>query len=680
MDNIYEFGKYYEDEGFYFIRMGNEYGVESIFIIHISYKFDVSSYIELADGEKFYYSTNYSEKLYSNNKAVFEVYSSYVTVNVTKDGVEYTPVINVESGVTRIILSESGSYTVTIRDVYKNVIERTAEIETSKASFNESLLTGYNENALKKDEGYTNSKLSVNKELLESEMISYLAVYYGNDAWVLYDAISENGVKFDESKLYECIGNEGNGEYTFVARNKYGAVWTKVIHYRETPTLLLEREIRSSNTPESYDLSQAVLVGFWSNSELIFKTDAEYYVFTINGDKTECPNKISFTSAGQQGRSEYDITYVDEYGFSYSFKAYLVRQDVEITPEFEKEATDVNGILTTTGAVSVKFTESATCTYTWNNSEEKVYTPGQKLTRDGVYRFVVSDYAGNMSAVTIKKDTIVEYSFVKVNSQAAVINGGVVNNSKVSFETVNGDSAYIEKVYKNGVLQANFSGTKFADDGKWEIIVSDKLGNKSYFSFYLITKQKDAFSYTTPYEYIITELWYDSGDGTKISYVKFVNQDDTTSSFEFDENGKYSVVMTSSVTGDVSQFEFTINKNAPTVSLVGCGEGETTIKDVTISGCKVGDKIKVYRTSRRGTELVEEIEVTSSVTKMPTINEGGEYRIVVESEAGVETELTFVRKHVMNTEGSIFIMVVIFASVVALFVGLVYRNKSKTDK
>ena len=65
---------------------------------------------------------------------------------------------------------------------------------------------------------------------------------------------------------------------------------------------------------------------------------------------------------------------------------------------------------------------------------------------------------------------------------------------------------------------------------------------------------------------------------------------------------------------------------------------------------------------------------------MPTIDEGGEYRIVVESEAGVETELSFVRKHVMNTSGSIFIMIVIAALVVALFVGLVHRNKSKTDK
>ena len=197
---------------------------------------------------------------------------------------------------------------------------------------------------------------------------------------------------------------------------------------------------------------------------------------------------------------------------------------------------------------------------------------------------------------------------------------------------------------------------------------------------YIVTKQKDKFAYTTPYEYHVTELWYDSGDGVQISYLKFVNQGETSSSFEFVENGKYSVVMTSAVSGVVSKFEFTINTNAPAVSLVGCNAGETTIHDVTLSGCIVGDTIKIYRATDTGEELVSQIEVTSNMTKMPIITEGGSYRVVVEREAGVATELSFVRKHVMNTEGSIFIMIMIGVAVVGLFTGLVYRNKSKTDK
>ena len=137
--------------------------------------------------------------------------------------------------------------------------------------------------------------------------------------------------------------------------------------------------------------------------------------------------------------------------------------------------------------------------------------------------------------------------------------------------------------------------------------------------------------------------------------------------------------MTSEVTGATSAFEFVVNTNAPAVSLVGCNEGETTLNDVTLAGCKVGDRIRIYKTTETGEVLVEEIEVTSPATKVPTVNEGGKYRVIVESEAGVSTELTFTRKHVMNTAGSVFIMVLIGIAVVGLFTGLVYRNKSKTD-
>ena len=160
----------------------------------------------------------------------------------------------------------------------------------------------------------------------------------------------------------------------------------------------------------------------------------------------------------------------------------------------------------------------------------------------------------------------------------------------------------------------------------------------------------------------------------------YVNQEECTSSFNFTENGKDAVVMTSVVTGMTSTFNFTVDTTAPEVFLVGCNPGETTINDVTITGCVVGDVIKIYRITDAGEELVEEIAVTSASTKMPTITEGGRYRIVVESEAGVTTELTFVRKHVMNTSGSIFIMIMIGLAVIGLFTGLVYRNKSKTDE
>jgi hypothetical protein len=281
--------------------------------------------------------------------------------------------------------------------------------------------------------------------------------------------------------------------------------------------------------------------------------------------------------------------------------------------------------------------------------------------------------------LTIKKDTAVEFSFIEANSGAVIQNGSIINSSKINFKVLNKDSAYIEKVLKDGVLQTDFTGSKFTDDGKWELLLSDGLGNKAYFCFYMVTHSQNGFTYTTPYEHHITEMWYDNGDGIKISYMNFINHSDFTSGFTFTENGKYTAVMISDVTGVTSTFTFTINTNAPKISLVGCDEGETTINDVTIAGHQAGDRIKIYKTVESGEILVEEVEVLSHSTKVPTITEGGKYRVVVESEAGVSTELTFVRKHVMNTAGSVFILVVIGLSVAGLFTGLIYRNKSKTD-
>ena len=467
--------------------------------------------------------------------------------------------------------------------------------------------------------------------------------------------------------------------YKVICRNRYGAVVTKEINYRATPTLKLERTIRSKTESEIYDLNYAASLGFWSNNTLKFSTDASTYVFTINGSVTECPRTLVFENAGDYGNFEYDITYVDEYGFEYKFKAYLIRKDITVNIPSSITGIEVDGILNTRNDISITFGENIYATYTRNNGEEVIYHSGDVLKKDGTYRFTVIDYAGNVTTTTIKKDTAVEFAFIESVSGSVIQSGSVVNSTRVTLDVLNKDSAYIEKVLRNGVLQSDFTGNRFSENGKWELILSDKLGNKAYFCFYIITRNQNGFAYTTPYEYRITELWYDNGDGVKVSYLGFVNHTEFTSSFDFKENGNYSVVMTSDVSGMTSMFDFSIDTTAPEVSLVGCGLAETTINDVTIAGYEVGDLITVYRLTDMGEEVVEKVEVLSLSTKIPTITEGGKYRVVVESEAGVSTELTFVRKHVMNTAGSVFIMVIIALAVVGLFTGLIYRNKSKTD-
>ena len=678
--SIYLDDKLYSEEGFYLLVVTNSFGNQSVYRISISRSFGITSSVTFSDGQKVYYSKDYSNKLYSNSEIVLDILNEDVRYEVLRNGVNYSGVQEKnDSGIRYLVFTQEGSYNVKLTDSFGNVIVRELEINKSTYTVDDKLLTGYNEKALKRNEGYTNQKLSVDKSVFDSSGIYYLAVKYGDNITVLVDYFSESVVNVNAQDFVDIIGSNGDGVYTVICRNRYGAIVTKDVHYRGTPTLKLERTTRSKSEPEIYDLNYAISLGFWSNNTLVFSTEASMYYFTVNGNATECPRTLAFDNAGDFGSTEYVITYVDEYGFEYSFKAYLVRKNVSIELSKDIEVVDVEGVLNTKNNISVTFGENTYATYTLNNGESFIYHSGDVLKKDGTYRFTVTDYAGNVSTLVVKKDTMVEFAFFESNTSTEIQSGAVVNSSKVSLNILNKDSAYIEKVLKDGVLQKDYNTTKFYEDGKWEVILSDKLGNKAYFCFYIVTKMQNGFSYTTPYEYNIVEMWFDSGDGIKVSYMNFVNHTDFTSSFRFNENGKYTVVMSSNVTGKTTTFEFTVNTVAPDVSLVGCDVGETTIKDVSITGCKVGDNIKIYRATDTGEELVSEVAVTSTAIKMPTITEGGKYRVVVESEAGVSTELTFVRKHVMNTAGSVFIIIIIALAVVGLFVGLVYRNKSKTD-
>ena len=678
--NVYSANKQYNDEGFYLLVARNLYGNEKIYRITVSNSFSITSSITFGDGHKVYYSKDYNNVLYSNNTITLDILDEDVTVAVTLNGSAYTGFTqNKESGITYLVFTQEGRYKVKLTDSYGNVITRELEINKSTCTVKDELLTGYNEKALKREEGYTNQKLSIDKKVYDESKIYYLAIKYGETLTVLFDDFAEKPISTDAQGLVDVIGTQGDGVYTVICRNRYGAVVTKDIHYRGTPTLKLERTTRSKAESEIYDLNYAISLGFWSNNTLTFSTEANTYLFKINASVSECPRTLVFENAGDYGSFEYDVYYIDEYGFEYIFKAYLVRKDIEINIPSSIEGVEINGILNTKDDISITFGDGIYATYTRNNGEEVVYHSGDILKKDGTYKFTVLDYAGNATTITLKKDTVVEFEFVETVSGTVIQNGSVVNSTKVDFNALNKDSAYIEKVLLNGVAQTDFTGSKFTKDGKWEIILCDSLGNRAYFSFYIITRSQNGFAYTTPYEYRITEMWYDNGDGIKVSYLNFVNHDDFSSSFNFTENGHYTVVMTSLVTGNASTFEFNIDTNAPNVSLVGCNPGETTLNDISITGCKVGDRIRIYKMTDTGEELVTEIEITSNATKMPTITEGGKYRIVVESEAGVVTELTFVRKHVMNTAGSVFIMIIIGLAVIGLFTGLVYRNKSKTD-
>jgi hypothetical protein len=370
-------------------------------------------------------------------------------------------------------------------------------------------------------------------------------------------------------------------------------------------------------------------------------------------------------------KNEYEVYYLDEYGFEYSFTVYLHREAVVITPAETTSVTQISDLLVTKDSVEMHFTENALCSYTLNNEAEKIYNAGDVLYKDGVYRFKVVDKAGNVSTYTIKKDSAVEYRLEGVGTSEILVNGGVTNGYNVKFFAENGDNAYVKKVFHNNEF-IEYNDEVFAERGKWELIVADDAGNESYFRFYILYGKLDGFTYTTPYNYVITSVIWEV-EASHADASETVKEQGLR--LEATENGKYSVTMQSTVTGDIQTFTFTIDKTPPQVELLGCQPNEKTINNITLKGCSVGDIIYVYKDQ----VLVKTVRIDSDYMDPPTISEAGKYKIIVENEAGVRTELSFERKYIPNVAGSVLIIVLGLAAVIGLLVGLVWRNHSKTD-
>ncbi|MGN0822262.1 MAG: hypothetical protein ACI4NG_00660, partial [Candidatus Gallimonas sp.] len=301
-------------EGMYLVEIENVYGNVTSYFLTISEKFLVTTTAEFADGEYLTYSTEYAEPVYCNAKVFITAYANVIGCTVLRDGVAYDGYESFALDDCRIyLISEAGKYVVTLTDEYGNVFRREIEINARELAEDDALLYGYNEDALKRDEGYTNLKLSVSAEQVRADGIVYLAVAReGGETVVLYDLISETKTMLNERALTECVGAAGDGVYTVLFRDKYGNLLTETVHYRSTPTLELFRTLRSSSEKQVCSLDGATEEGLWSNNSLHFFTTAEQYVFAIDGNRTECPYTLAFGSGAEEGSFAYLVSYLDE--------------------------------------------------------------------------------------------------------------------------------------------------------------------------------------------------------------------------------------------------------------------------------------------------------------------------------------------------------------------------------
>ena len=662
---IYEDGTWKEhllgqEFGYYKIIVTNKYGNETVYVICKIEAFASVVTVYWVDGSSVTYKTN-DGVIYANKSIALTVFSTEVRFEI--DGQIYYG--EVDGGATTLTLVDDGHYNV--RAVGTNGIFELFEFEIkSDADFlyDEAWIIGYNEEALYYDRGYTNTLCSV----VVGEDVVYIDMAVNDEPKVvLYDAITDQK-RIDPEALKKAIGRYGVGKYTIGFRNKYGDLVTKSVHYNNIPSIVLNRQILSDpGTTQVYDLGLAIAKGFYSNNLMFFTTTSEKYVFTINGIeyRLDEPKYLEFSNNSGNGYFSYTVTYLDEYGNYVTFNAILLREDVEFDYSTMHLLT-VNNVIYTRDDICITFDEELKATLSVDGGEAKDYTSGEVRYADGNYRFVVRDIAGNNVSFDVVHKSANHYSLTASSTGEDVIDGGVVNNSNVNFRSE--DGSYIKFVIRNGELVPEYNSNTFNLTGHYEVLIEDQVGNQSYEEFYVLNNSLAIFNYKAPFEYEVTEVWRINPDGSKDI------MDDRGASITLSINGDYLVVVTSTKTASSFNFSVAIDNTPPTAVLNGVEEGGVTARDVTITGTRSGDVVKIYRDG----ELISTTTVTLS-DSAPAITTGGKYRVTITNVQGVTITYNFIRKSVTNVPGSIFIIVFSVLVVTAVSIGLTYHTKLKTD-
>ena len=674
----------FTEEGFYSVIVRNVYGREAIFTITMSNELKILATMDYNDGYSVQCGVKPDATYKSNDKVTIDVYTEWISYEYTaevlnpQDGIIMPQggVILGQSGVCSLTLSKPGRYHLTIRDQFQNEVVINIVIEDKPFEFKQDYLTGYNENALRKADGYSNKKLSVDANKMIADSIKQVVVIFENQEKVIYDLLNEEGVPVSDELIKDVIGASGDGVYTLRMRNENGNVVETKLHYMGSDTLMVSRLIRTSRDAESIEISGDVENRIYSNYSVTFETKAGIYEIRVDGAKVDMPLTLRYPSDGEDaGEYRQSVTYIDEYGFEYSFEVNLVRKQLDIDLTKTMKIVEINEVKMTRDNVSIEYDAGLKCEYTLNGGELIAYTSGEKLSADGTYRFYLTDIAGNVHSTTVKKDTLVEFEFLYTGTEKVVENGSVIMNGSARFMPVNKDSAKIDLIVLNGAEYDTATSTSFGDRGKWEFVISDDIGNKAYYYFYVLPRAVSKFDYESPYAYRITSVEYDAGDGILIPYTNMVqhNANKMNSTMSFTEAGSYQVTVSSVATSSYFTFDVAIDKTPPQAKLVGAENGSSTIENVSLTECQVGDVIRVYKNGA----LDQTVEVLTSGTKMPEITEKGDYRIVITNAAGNEQVFEFTRKYTANVPTTIVVIVVCILVSIGLTVVLFLRKRKK---
>ena len=668
-ETIYENGLFKkvfvgEENGFYCVRVTNIYNNTKSYQISKILTFNTVVKIHVLDGsEVLYYEYPEDEPICSNFSIELIVFSDEVTFKVN----DVITSGYVEGSTTVLTIRRQGTFNVRVlgaNGIFEDFLFEIMNDDTFV--FLDDWVTGYNKDALLANEYYTNTKCDINLDV--DDRVVFVDMVVNDDLYVkLYDNIT-NERMIDVNNLKGAVGRYGTGTYVIGFRNKYGDLVKHTVHYSDEPGLVLTRRITADpNYEQAYDIGIATYTGFYSNYVLTFSTTSKNYIFTINGEsyRLETPKTIEFTNISGKGSFSYRVTFKDEYGNYVEFNAILNRDDVEIDTS-KMRTTTVNSELYTKDDVKVLFADDLVGTVSIDDAAAVLYESGKTFYKDGKYRFVIEDAAGNQNVYTINHKSMNHYRLFVQSNDTDIIPGGVINNGTVTFSA--SDDSQIKYVYRNGELQSDYSSINFSTTGYWALIIEDSIGNRSYEDFYVINNSLNKFEYTAPYDFEVTEVWRVSADGTREILTK------KGKTILLNEKGNYAVVVTSTKTTSSFNFTITIDDTKPQAKLVGAEDGGVTAKDVTLTGLSSGDVVRVYKNGA----LISTTTVGLS-SSSPKVDSSGTYRITITNIQGETIEYNFVRRPIASISASVFIVISCALAIVGMGVGLIYHTKLKAD-
>ena len=360
------------------------------------------------------------------------------------------------------------------------------------------------------------------------------------------------------------------------------------------------------------------------------------------------PLNIEIERSGQAYEYSFNSYFNDE-GF-YLIKIYDNFGNIKYF-EFEIDKTNpvaeligVENNKTTSGFVQVVWQEeNLTSTIFRNGNYLGNYNSGSEIKLNGDYEVIVKDRAGNF----IKFNFIIDN---KIEFDINTFNGGI-SNGKV--RVIAKEELTIE-MYKNGeVIEYAFEQI-LNDDGFYEFLLTDILGNQTSFNFYILNKPLNRVEKRLDSTIEIMEIQMND----EIQELDIQNN-----TLYLVDEALYKVTVLDKTVSKYFTFYLEIDTTPPTIQLVGAENGGQTKSEVTT---KNPSENPIYI---QATNNSEEFEYKLG----EVIKNVGTYELLVRDEAGNYTLYEFTIIYALNA-ASIALFGGMLALVVILIIFLV-KNK-----